>query len=350
MNDITIKPFLPMKGLYYIGQYGTSGYATAAKGYLYHYYTLGIPITWEPLSFDDSEMNDDDPYSIITKSFINKRTEHDMVFFHSTPDLWPQFVSHKQHIIRNNIVIGYCTWETNVVPKIWVNAINSSVHELYVPSQYNLKAFTDSGVTKPIKVVPHIYLPPLPMDRKSINYNDEGIYTFYTIGEMNLRKGIEDLLHVFCQTFTKNDKVRLLVKTHYKDYSGDNQKHCQKRINDILEQYPQHAPVHAFLNNFTTKQINALHVIGDCYISLSRSEGFGLPIFDAHNMSKRIICTGYGGQVDYLGMSHPGLLRYTLQRVEGMHGYAGFEEEDREHMWAVPDLDDANRKMKMMIS
>ena len=43
---ITIVPTIPINGLYYIGQYGTSGYASAAKGYLYHYFTNGIPLTF----------------------------------------------------------------------------------------------------------------------------------------------------------------------------------------------------------------------------------------------------------------------------------------------------------------
>jgi N-acetyl-gamma-glutamyl-phosphate reductase len=62
---LTVVPKIPLKGVYYIGQYGTSGYATAAKGYLYHYFTNRIPITWEPLYFDNSRLSDDNLYDIV---------------------------------------------------------------------------------------------------------------------------------------------------------------------------------------------------------------------------------------------------------------------------------------------
>ena len=72
LAKIEVTPFLPMRGIYYIGQYGTCGYAAAARGYLYHYYSLGIPITWDPLVFDESEVEDHNPYNVVIKSLINK--------------------------------------------------------------------------------------------------------------------------------------------------------------------------------------------------------------------------------------------------------------------------------------
>jgi hypothetical protein len=59
-----------IKGIYYIGQYGTSGYASAARGYLYHYHTTGVPITWEPLYFDNSVMEDDEYNKIVKKLYM----------------------------------------------------------------------------------------------------------------------------------------------------------------------------------------------------------------------------------------------------------------------------------------
>lgn len=345
-ENIKITPFLPMKGIYYIGQYGTSGYASAARGYLYHYYSLGIPITWEPLRFDSSDMEDDDPYNVVVKSLINKKIDYDFIVMHSTPDLWPVFFKQKQSEINGKIVVGYCTWETTMVPDNWVKCINETVNELWVPSSYNMKSFMDSGVVKPIRVVPHIYLPHEPLDRKRININDESVYTFYTIGEMNPRKSIKETVSTFCQTFSKNDKVRLLVKTHYKDYNLRNQTTCQNILEDIVNGFPNCAPVYLFLDKFSIKQINALHSVGDCYIGLSKSEGFGLPIFDAFNMGKKIITTGYGGQLDYLSPKYPGLVKYTMEEVRGMENYSGFENAGRKQEWAIPDLEHFRELMK----
>jgi len=343
---IEIAPFLPMRGIYYIGQYGTSGYANAARGYLYHYYSLGTPITWDPLYFDGSEMEDDDPINVVVKSLINKTIDYDFIIIHSTPDLWPGLLKQKKMDNCGRIVVGYCTWETSQLPDAWVTSINNSVHELWVPSEYNRQAFIASGVTKLIRVVPHIYLPPQTMDRKRININDETVYTFYTIGEMNARKSIAETIETFCRTFTKDDPTRLLVKTHYKDYDTKNRLTCENKVIDILENFPEHAPVLVFADKCSSKQISAIHTVGDCYVALSKSEGFGLPIFDAFHRGKKIITTGYGGQLDFLHGDYPGLVRYTLGPAAGMRNYAGFENETQDHTWAIPDFNHASELMR----
>src|SRR5207245_6112526 len=42
-------------------------------------------------------------------------------------------------------------------------------------------------------------------------------------------------------------------------------------------------------------QIGALYHLCDCYVSLHRSEGFGLTPAEAMAMGKPVIATGYGG-------------------------------------------------------
>jgi glycosyltransferase involved in cell wall biosynthesis len=307
---------------------------------------LGVPITWDPLYFDNSGLDDEDPYNMIIKSLINKKINHDYVIMHSTPDLWPTFLEKKPQAFGNRVRVGYCTWETNVVPSDWVKCINESVHELWVPSSYNKKNFEDSGVNKTIRVVPHIYLPSIPIERNKVNINDPSVYTFYTIGELNKRKSILDTVEVFCKTFTSNDNVRLVVKTHFKDYSQKNIDLCEAQIRLIVSKYPNSPKVVALLGNLTTKEINAIHTVGDCYVALTKSEGFGLTIFDAFHMKKQIIATGYGGHMDFLGKQHPGLVRYALVPVDGMSGYAGFEDQTKIQEWAMPDLMHASELMR----
>jgi hypothetical protein len=340
-----------MKGIYYIGQYGTCGYASAARGYLYHYFSLGLPITWHPLYFDDSVLSMDDPYNVVISSLIDKSIpSYDMVIMHSTPDLWPEFWKDEEHKLKNKIVVGYCAWETNRLPKRWVECINGSVNEVWVPSTYNQVHFQESGVTIPIRVVPHIFLSKQLPPRSQIQLKYGGkllpndIYTFYTIGEMNARKSIEDTVHVFCRAFTKSDSVRLIVKVHYKNYQSSNVEFCKNTINAILEQYPDRPEVILLLNCMTNDEILALHSLGDCYVSLTKSEGFGLTIFDAFNYGRKIIATGYSGHLDFLGKDYPGLVSYTLGPVEGMDGFS--TNYTGEQMWAIPNLDHAIELLK----
>ena len=344
----------PISGILYYGQYGTSGYAQAAKGYLFNYFSRGIPITWEPLYFDDSKLNNDDVYDIVIKSLIYKDIpEYNVVILHSTPDLWPKFWIEKKNKLKNKSVYGYCTWETNILPIKWVESINSTVNEIWCPSQYNKAAFKDSGVNIPIKVVPHIFLPKKLPDKSTIHLTDSisnaeiplnDKYTFYSIGEFNARKGIDDLIHTYCKTFTDKDNVRLIIKTHYKSYSDDNKQYCKSLIFDILKQYSNYPEIICILDNMSSDEILGLHSIGDCYISLTKSEGFGLTIFDAFNYKKKIICTGYGGQLDFLGLKYEGLVGYKIGKVEGMNSFSNIYTSESE--WGFPDLEYTSYLMK----
>lgn len=355
---LSVIPLIPIKGLYYIGQYGTSGYASAAKGYIYHYFTNGIPITWEPLWFDNSRLSDDDVYDIVVGSLINKPlSEYDVVIMHSTPDLWPKFWKEKEKDFTGKIVNGYCTWETSRLPKQWVESINSCVNEVWCPSTYNKDCFLKSGVTKTIRIVPHVFLPrSLPSPDKirlidnvtNLPIGNDGRYTFYTIGEMNIRKGTEDIIHTFCKAFTEKDPAKLILKVHYRNYFPENKSKCQNMIADILKDYPNHAPVICLLDNMSNNEILALHTIGNCYISLTKAEGFGLTIFDAFNYGKKIIATGYSGHLDFLGNDYPGLVSYTVDLVKGMESFSGNYTEEQE--WAYPNLDHALSLMKGMIN
>ncbi len=355
--DLDISKRVDFSGIVYYGQYGTSGYATATKGNLCHFFKRGIPISWIPLYFDNSKMSDECYYNAMVKSLIKKPIQgFDTVFFHTTPDIWPEMLKHNKSTIGNNKVIGYTVWETSKLPESWVNNINSCVEEVWCPSTYNEKVFKLSGVTIPIKVFPHEFLQKdlpnknsveLIYNRKFKDFDDIGYYTFYNISELNPRKGVEDLVKSFCEAFNGDDRVRLILKIHYRNYDDVNKIHCVNKINDIIKAYSNPPLIHLLCNNLTEYELLALHSIGDCYVSLCKSEGFGLTIFEAYKYGKDIITTGYGGHVDFLGTNHKGLVNFKMGNLVGMKDFSKHYTDDQE--WAYPDLEHAKELMKSIV-
>mgnify|MGYP001564099588 CR=1 FL=1 len=344
------------KGIIYIGQYGTSGYASAAKGYLCYFYMHGIPISWEPLRFDSSDLNGDNYYNLIVKSLIDKKLEFcDTVILHSTPDLWNSMLNQNQDRFEGKRLIGYTVWETSKLPESWVGYMNNSVHQIWCPSTYNKKVFEDSGVKPEVRVIPHIFLNQelLGRDRVELRTStgelvvNTGEYTFYNISELNARKGVDDLIRAYCGAFTVDDKVRLILKVHYRDYSDKNKKYCINEITKITRRFPNPPKIMYILDNLGDNGIMALHSIGDCYATLCKSEGFGLTIFDAFNYGKRIIATGYSGYVDFLGNDYPGLVKYKMGNVEGMEEFSKNYTEDQE--WAIPNIEHAKELMRAQV-
>ena len=79
----------------------------------------------------------------------------------------------------------------------------------------------------------------------------------------------------------------------------------------------------------------------DAYVSLHRSEGFGLTLGEAMALGKPVIGTGFGGNVDFMTPANSWLVDYeeTLVGPEG-------ENYPAHGTWAEPDLDHAAELMR----
>lgn len=333
--------------LKYIGQSGTCGYACAAKGYIADYILRNVPISWLPLHFDNSK-NDKNYYvDALCESVVNKKyKKYKKAIFHSTPDIWNSLIKEHTDIPE---IYGYCTWETSKLPDKWVENINL-VPEILVPSSFNKECFINSGIKSNITVVPHIWHKQSLYKKSDISVYDycrnlvpNDKFTFYTIGELNYRKGIEDLVTVFDKFNNDYPDTQLIIKTHYKEYSFTNKHYCINKISKLTNKLGK--SIFLILDNLSNDHILGLHSFGDCYVSLNKGEGFGLTIFDAYNLGKNIITTGYGGQVDYLGKNYKGLIDFKINKVTGMDGFSTNYTEDQD--WGYPNLDHTYELMKM---
>jgi len=330
-------------GLLYIGQSGTSGYASAAKGYIADYILKGVDISWQPLRFDDSK-NDTNYYvDAIAESVIDKKlNKTELTIVHSTPDIWIK------HITDECRYVGYCTWETNKLPDAWVDNINI-MPEVWVPSEFNKECFINSGVRSKIEVVPHIWHLQKTFKKEEVTITDcfgnvvpKDKYTYYCIGELNFRKGIQDLVHVFDKVNDYYPNTQLILKLHYKGYSDKSVVYCIDEIRKLSSKLT--TSIYLILNNINNRELLALHSFGDCYVSLNKGEGFGLTIFEAYHYGKDIVTTGYSAPVEFLGKNYHGLVNYKIDKVSGMSTFSTNYSSDQE--WAYPNLEHAYYLMK----
>jgi glycosyltransferase involved in cell wall biosynthesis len=147
---------------------------------------------------------------------------------------------------------------------------------------------------------------------------------------------------VFDKLNEKYKDTQLILKLHYKDYSQKHIEYCISKVQELTNKVG--TSVFLIFENLTNQEILALHSFGDCYVSLNKGEGFGLTIFDAFNYKKKVIATGYGGQVDFLGENYSGLVKYKIDKVSGMDKFSTNYSVDQE--WAYPDLEHAYELMK----
>jgi glycosyltransferase involved in cell wall biosynthesis/SAM-dependent methyltransferase len=83
----------------------------------------------------------------------------------------------------------------------------------------------------------------------------------------------------------------------------------------------------------------------DCYLSLHRSEGFGIGMAEAMLLGKPVVATGYSGNLDFMTEANAYLVDHVLVPVgPGAAPYAATEE------WAEPDLDHAAAQLRRVFT
>ena len=68
------------------------------------------------------------------------------------------------------------------------------------------------------------------------------------------------------------------------------------------------------------------------------------------NYGKKVIVTGYGGQVDYLGNNYSGLVSYKLVDVQNMDSFTHGYYMQGKQQWAAPNIDHAVELMRKVVN
>ena len=334
-----------MGGVKYIGPvFDGSGYAEAARNYVLSLYKKGYPVTLAPISFERArpELGEDGK---ILYSLINNKIEYDKIIVHSTPDLWERWLQFE----RNKYLIGYTVWETSKIDPRWAQACNK-VDEVWLPCDWNLQVFRDSGVTAPLYKIPHAIDVPNLDEIQQFNLQDisPNTYVFYSIFQWQERKNPYGLLSAYNAAFSGVDDVVLILKTYIKDQEESSDQ-IKKIVLDFrkfihLDHYPK---IMLIVDNMSREGILALHNRGDCFVLLQRSEGWGLPHFEAAASGKPIITPSYGGQVEFLNNENSYLIDYTLCPVTGMT-WSPYYRGDQ--FWCEPDMEQAMKLLQHVYS
>ena len=160
---------------------------------------------------------------------------------------------------------------------------------------------------------------------------------FYTINTWSPRKRLAALLDGFVRSFRQEDRVALIVKTSREALFDDPASPARDRsasrvaaaiIARAADQVGRPPPRIAVIadDDLADNFIDGLHTLGHCFVSLSRSEGFGLGGFDAAAHGRPVIAVGYGGPVDYLGADWRGRVPHRMAPAENLSGYEWFED------------------------
>lgn len=272
------------KAIRYYCYIGNNGLCVAAKDYVVALYLQGVDVDVRPLN-EHGPLVNESPIDRIFNFCYARDIEYDTVVAHSLCTRYKEIREVEGPKMR---IIGLAVWETTKLSTPYTQSLQY-VDEFVVPCKWNKDVF-QQYTSKRISVVHHVIKSP---DVPAMKYKD-GHYMFYFIGEWCERKSIESLIELFNKAFRKDDKVHLYIKTFMFErvMSRDN-------FRKFISRY-QSDRVTINIDNVSDTFIMSLHKRGDCYISLAKGEGVGIPICQASSYNKPVICLDFGGQLDYI--------------------------------------------------
>jgi glycosyltransferase involved in cell wall biosynthesis len=303
-----------------------SGYGDASEAYLSGLRAGGsVPVSWTPMGWESNRWGrpfgprpDPDLAAVVHRDIANLSIEHDTVVV-SSPPIWNEELALETAGKR---LVAYTTWETDRLATELVQTLER--YELVlVPSSFNRDTFISSGLTAPVRVVPHIAAP-VPTPDAPVDPAPARPFVFYVIATWSTRKAILDAVDAFAAAFGADDDVVLVIHTTPEDHiararlargAQPSSGHADKSwftLARALAGRPDPPRVVLSTRWLDRSGVEALHARGDCYMSLSRGEGWGLGAFDAGAHGNPVLVTGWGGTLDFLPSGYPYLVEYDL--------------------------------------
>jgi glycosyltransferase involved in cell wall biosynthesis len=248
-----------------------------------------------------------------------------------------QIVSEKYSLSDASKRIGYWAWELEEFPDKYRPAFDQ-VDEVWALSGFAREAISKK-TEKPVRHVPiPIVVPSFPtqLTRPQVQMPEDTFVFLVVFDYLSVpkRKNPQSTIKAFLLAFPEPGEAHLIVKSinGYRDraYSETLQSLAIGR-NDItfIDEY------------FSSEETRALIELADVFVSLHRSEGYGLNIADAMAYGTPVIATAYGGNMDFMNESIAGCVNFELVRVG-----KGSEPYDSSSFWAEPDIHHAANLMR----
>lgn len=258
------------------------------------------------------------------------------------PEIMPFMVGHTAHVWADRYRVGYWAYELQRIPNEWVPAIRL-FNEIWAPSQFVADAIlAAAGDQAPlVRVVPH------PQPRRDDIVPDRtrfGIDQRFTClcmfdGRSTLaRKNPMGAIAAFKRAFAPSAEAVLIVKAVEIDAEP-------RALADLQAATAGWPNIRIFTEHLGDRDVLELIASVDAYVSLHRSEGFGLPIAEAMTLGVPSVVTGWSGSAEF---AEGAVVAVPYRLVPAADPSRRYERPDLQ--WAEPDLDAAAAALRRLAS
>ncbi len=270
---------------------------------------------------------------------------------------WEEQISLSSKKVNNSLRIAYCLphraqfatenkqkvifsmWETDQYPTEWVNIINRDSNYFFAGCDSLVDSAVKAGATVPVI--------PMYATLDTESWNPQGsklsvaeipddYVKFLFIGNFIPRKNLEQLVAGFTCAFSDTKDVALIIKT----WSSGNNAEGKKHICDAIRMFQNkctgiNKPKICVVTDLIEEEKMIEMIRGcDVYTTVSKGEGFDLPMMQSMSMEKLIVTTRFLAHGDYLNDKNSINVPYTLLPCQD----AGAPLYDSYQYWSTPDM------------
>lgn len=231
--------------------------------------------------------------------------------------------------------IAFWLWEMQKFPKEWIPMI-AVLDEIWTPAEFVSEAIR-KVTDKPVYTIPYTVEAPFDeaMDRAHFGLpQDRFLYLMlFDSNSISERKNPYGVIEAYTKAFTPADNTGLVIKIG----------NASEKELDALKKRLEGYPVTFVKGMFPKVEVNSLIRCCDVYVSLHRSEGYGLVLAEAMMMGVPTVATDYSANIEFQTPDTACLVPYTLKKIgKDLYPYK------KNYLWADADTDAAAKYMRRL--
>lgn len=294
--------------------------------------------------FDIYGFSERDPaISAELESHLTDRLSPRLNVFHINGNEVEQALAHRADAATpGSYNIIYPLWELERYPAEWARQLER-FDEVWAPSQFIRNSIT-KAVSIPVHHMPlacEVHFSSF-LGRRYFGIPEDRyvFFFFFDFTSYLERKNPLAVVEAFDRLMRDRPhaEVALVIKLNSSQHRPQDFAEFKRRISPYAD------CVHIIDKVLSNNEMKNLIRCCDCFVSLHRSEGFGLGLSEAMYLGKPVIATGYSGNMDFTNQDNALLVDFSLIPV-ALGSYPHGEGQ----VWADPDVDQAARHMVRLV-
>jgi glycosyltransferase involved in cell wall biosynthesis len=337
----------PARGLNVVGYlHSESGVGEVARGTLRALSAVGLSVARTNINLGDPARQEDASCEAVPLGH-----PYGINLLHCNADQVPNLAAHLgREFFAGRRNVGYWFWETNTFPEQWRGSF-SLFDEIWVASAFTQAALAALSPVPVVRMRPCVEVEELARGARETFALPEDRFVFlfafdpFSISE---RKNPFGVVEAYRRAFGVRSKDTLLILkvnqldrvTGFEPALGIGKDYARQLLDTVDS-------VSGTLLDGYLKRNEFVSLLGACdaFVSLHRSEGFGLVMAEAMLLGKPCIGTAYSSNTEFMTPANSYLVNYRLVELERDFGpYL------RGSVWADPDVEHAAALMQRVVA